>query len=344
MKKIFLLLIVFVLAVSCAPKKHYKNYKTTDIKKPWSWGKLQTIYVFADDDIWKIIKKPLKKVLEVEYYTTENEKYFEIKRASFTDLKEFYKYNNLIFLADINSKNDVSEYVKSVMKKELIDEVSKKKKAIYAVNNLWARDQVVAFVLGADKKNLFKEILGKRYKLFGIFKDKLYARIKEKVYKRELYPEKSFEKLPWRMDITKNYVLYKEDSNFTSFLNRIITKPDKYVSVYFEKMPKEQFGKSWILKTRDKIGEKYYEGDKIDSLSLSIFGKYKISKYKCIKISGRWQNKKYFVGGAFQCFGLYDDKSQTAYLIDNSVYYPDGKKLLSLIELEVISDTFIIKK
>ena len=92
------------------------------------------------------------------------------------------------------------------------------------------------------------------------------------------------------------------------------------------------------------IGEKYYEGDKIDTVSLTIFNNYKISKYRCIKISGRWQNKNYFIGGAFQAFGIYDKETQTAYLIDNSVYFPDGKKLLSLIELEVISDTFIIKK
>ena len=99
-----------------------------------------------------------------------------------------------------------------------------------------------------------------------------------------------------------------------------------------------------MLKTRDKIGKSFYEGDKIDDLSLTIRRKYKIGNYKCIKINGRWQNEKYYIGGAFQSFGIYDDKTGTAYLIDNSVYYPQGKKLLSLVELEVISSTFQVKE
>jgi len=344
MKKFLFLFLIGLLLFSCTHKKVYKkDTHTSDIKKPWSWGKLQTIYVFADDDLWEENYHYLKMILERKFFTTEDEKYFEIKRAPYKDLEEFYKYNNLLFLGIMNSSDDVSAYVKSVMKKKVTDEVTKKKRGIYAVNNLWAQDQIIAFVLAYDKKNLVSEVKEKNAKIFKIFLDKLYARIKEKTYKRELYPPSSFKDLPWKMDITKNYVLYKRGERFTSFLSRIVTKPDKYVAVYYEKIDKKDFGKEWMIKARSKIGETYYEGDKIDKLSFIVRRKYKIGKYKCIKIHGRWQNEKYYIGGAFQSFGIYDDKTHTAFLIDNSVYYPQGKKLLSMIELEVISSTFEIK-
>jgi len=49
------------------------------------------------------------------------------------------------------------------------------------------------------------------------------------------------------------------------------------------------------------------------------------------------------VGGAFQSFAFFDENSERAYLIDNSVYYPEGSKLEALIELEIISSSIVIK-
>ena len=343
MKKLFLLFFIVFFLFACGKSKPYKNYKTTDIHKPKAWGHLQIVYVFADDDIWNKTKGIIEKSLSQNYFTTENESYFEIKRAKFENLEQFYKYNNLIFLSNLKSNADVSNHVKSIMSQSTLENVQKNGAGIYPANNLWANDQIVSFIIGDGKKSLLNITYLQRDKIIEVFKNKLYARIKERVYRRELYSQKSFSKLPWKMDITKNYILYKEGKGFTSFLSRIITKPDKYVSVYYESMLQNKVDKNWMKKIREKIGNDYYEGDMIDSLFINT-QKDEIAGYKCYKMYGRWQNAQYFVGGAFQCYAFYDEKTKTAYLIDNSVYYPDGKKLLSLIELEVISNTFKVKR
>ena len=71
--------------------------------------------------------------------------------------------------------------------------------------------------------------------------------------------------------------------------------------------------------------------------------KAKIAGHNGWKISGMWINKKYTVGGAYQTFAFYDERTKRAYLIDNSVYFPEGYKLDALIELEVISNTLRLK-
>ena len=343
MKKLFLIFFVVLMIFSCGKdNKRYKNYKTSDIHKPRAWGQLQKVYVFADDDIWKKAKVILEKSLTRSYFTTEDEKYFEVERAKYDDIEQFYKYNNLIFLANLKSHDNVSEHVKSIMQQTTLDNVKKSGAGIYPTNNLWANDQIVSFIIADTPKNLINIIQLQSDEIFNIFKRKLYARIKERIYRRDLYSAKAFSKLPWTMDINKNYILYKEGKGFTSFINRIITKPDKYVSVYYESMPQDNVDKNWMKKIRAKIGSDYFEGDVIDSLFVDS-RKDKIAGYSCYKMYGRWQNAKYYIGGAFQSYAFYDKKNKIAYLIDNSVYYPAGYKLLSLIELEILSNTFKVK-
>ena len=71
--------------------------------------------------------------------------------------------------------------------------------------------------------------------------------------------------------------------------------------------------------------------------------KYQFAGFSGWRIDGTWMNKKYTAGGAFQSFAFYDEETQQAFLIDNSVYYPEGFKLDALIELELISETIQLK-
>ncbi|MCK5345363.1 MAG: DUF4837 family protein, partial [Candidatus Heimdallarchaeota archaeon] len=93
---------------------------------------------------------------------------------------------------------------------------------------------------------------------------------------------------------------------------------------------------------RKNISWKYYDEDEFFDKDIRI-QPYEIGSYQGWKFSGRWQNKKYAVGGAFQSFAFYDEAAKKAYLVDNSIYFPEGYKLAGLIETEVISQTIKIK-
>jgi len=346
MKKFLLILFVIAFIFGCSAKKEKYIPKAGKINphKPMSWGHRQTVYVFAEDDVWNALHSLLENNLGRDYFTTNNENYFEVKRAPLKSLEQFFKFNNILFLSYLNSNSELAQYIKQIMKKRVQQDIQKNGVAMYPLNNLWANDQFVLFLLADSKPNLMKFYKLQENKIFSLFKDKLYERIDRQTYKTEVYSVSEFAGFPWTLKLPKSYILYKKDAanRFVSYIARLREHADRYISVYYEKLDKKDFGRNWLKKKRAELAWKYFDEDEFADKDIST-EKAKLGTYDCLKLSGRWQNKKYLVGGAFQSFAVYDDKTSTAFLIDNSVYFPEGYKLSALIELEIISRTFSIK-
>jgi hypothetical protein len=309
-----------------------------------SWGHKQDIYVFADDNVWKEAEEVIRNTLERYQFTTENEPYFMVKRAPMKDMENFYKFNNLLFLANLNSDRPVAAYVKKVMGDQIKQEINENSVGVFPQDNLWARDQFVLFLLADTEENLLKLNYEMANKTFELFKDVLFERIKTQVYKSKIYSSSTFKKYDWDLQLPKSYTLYKQDdaNHYISFLARLRNKPDRYISVYSSPMATNLVNEDWLKKTRAELAWKYYDEDEFFDKDIR-FERYELNGFAGWKMSGRWQNKKYAVGGAFQCYGFFDETGKTAYLIDNSIYFPEGYKLAGLIELEVISNTFSVK-
>ncbi len=344
-ESIIFLLIIFFLIWGCSQKNNSNSTaKGTDIHKPFSWGHPQTVYVFADENVWKYAEPHLRQSLERVRFTTENEEYFEVKKAPINSIEQFYKFNNLVFFCDMESEEEVSVYVKSIMGDRIASEIEVDAVAMYPLDNLWARDQFVLFIVGDNERDLLSFNIMQANTIFDLFKEKLFERIKRQVYKQKIYAENTYQKFPWYLKLPKNYIVYKQDetNNFISFIARLKNKPDRFISVYYEKIAEENFGKKWLKQKRAELAWDYYEEDEFAERDIKM-EKSSLGKYDCWKLSGRWQNKKFIAGGAFLSFAIYDRNSQTAFLIDNSVYFPQGYKLPALIELEVISSTFVVR-
>jgi len=344
--KIVILGIILIIILGCSQKDNTKKAtdRGIDPHKPMSWGHKQTVYVFADDNVWKYAKGHLVKTLERLRFTTENEKVFVVKRAPIDNLDNFYKFNNLIFFCDLESNDPVSTYIKEIMGSKVELEVTENLVGMYTKENVWANDQFVLFILGSNEPNLLKFNILQSHNTFDLFKDKLFDRIRRQLYKTSIYSDNSFKAFPWTLNLPKKYILYKNDTanNFISYIARLRNKPDRYISVYFQKIPKEGFSRDWLKETRKKISWKYYDEDEFYDKDVRM-EKYKLAGHQGWRLTGRWQNKKHSVGGAFQSFAFYDEINGRAYLIDNSVYHPDGEKLEALYELEIISSTLKLK-
>lgn len=347
--KIKLLVILALLfSIGCKGKTE-QQYKPTgrrvDHKKPLAWGHGQTIYVFADDRVWKYAEKPLKDSIERFFYTTENETMFELKRADYKAMDQFYRFKNLIFLGHLESKEEVSSFIKERLTETALAGIDENGAGMYLMHNLWANDQLVVFIMGQTEEKLLRYNIIQAEDTFQSFREVLFQRTRSKIYGLEVYPDSFFKKQPWLIKIPKSYIVYKEDSEhrYLSFLSRKKDNADKYVTVYYEKMEENNVNLAWAVKTREKLAWDVYDEDEIvkeDTRSeLTDF-----KGRKAIKISGKWQNKKYAVGGAFQTFAFYDQQSKKAFFVDNSVFFPEGYKLSSLIELEIISRTIELKE
>ncbi|MBC8385296.1 MAG: DUF4837 family protein [Candidatus Cloacimonetes bacterium] len=344
MRKNLLILLVISFMIGCSDndQKYRSGSKKVDPRKPMSWGHPQTIYVFADDHIWNKVKPDIEANLGRFYFTTENETYFEIKHAPVNSIEQFFKFNNLLFLTDLSSNGEVSKYVNEIMNEKVKTEISQNSIGMYPKENLWANDQYLLFILADDQQNLVRFNELQANKTFELFKEKLFQRIAGQSYKQKIYSPAFFEKFPWDLKLTKNYIVYEEAPDFISFLARLRNHPDRYISVYSEKISEELFGKKWLLEKRGEIAWKHFDEDEFSDQDIKT-EKSKLGRYDCLKLSGRWQNKKHAVGGCFQSFAVYDKTSGTAFIIDNSIYFPEGFKLAGLIEMEVISRTFKIK-
>ncbi|MBN1327344.1 MAG: hypothetical protein JW996_05280, partial [Candidatus Cloacimonetes bacterium] len=60
MKKILILLTMIFLLLACSPSNENRSgKKLIDPRKPMAWGHPQTVYVFADNNVWKYAETPL---------------------------------------------------------------------------------------------------------------------------------------------------------------------------------------------------------------------------------------------------------------------------------------------
>ena len=332
-------ILILLALLACSQEERPASHS----RLPMSWGQKQKIYVFADPHVWKMAEEPLRYTLERPIFTTFNEKEFEIEHADIEKIEQFYKFNNVIFIGDLGSEDAVSVYLKDYLSKEVMQNVQETSVGMFVKHDLWARNQLAMFLLGTSKTTVTKLIQLRADAIYQPFDKMLHKRIAQQTFRQKRYNDSAFSKYPWRMDITKNYQPYATDTanNFISFIARLRNKPDRYLAVYYEKMPREKFTRDWLKKTRARLAWDYYDEDEFDASSASVQN-YTLGSYEGLRLKGMWQNKKYAVGGAFQTFGFYHEASQTAYVIDNSVYWPDGYKLPGLIELEEISKTIEI--
>jgi len=348
MKKFVLMMVVIMVLVSCGKQEKgfagIMNEVVKDRKKPLAWGKKQKIYVFTDDKIWKYAEDELRQTIERTYYTTINEKMFELERVPFSKLEDYFRFNNLIFYSDVSSEQEVSKYVKERLGSKIDERIAADGGAIYPAYNLWADDQLVLFIVGETEERLLKLNILQASKVWEIFKQRLYKRIEYQVYRSRRKPMSNFTDKIWELELPDKYVKYKEDNinHFTSYLARSKSQSDRYISVYYEDMPENIITRDWLIEKRNEIAGKYYDGDKFDKQDVTI-GNTEISGYSGLKIMGRWQNEKHYMGGAFSCFAFWEPVKKQVFIIDNSVYYPEGDKLTALIELEIISNSFRLK-
>lgn len=346
MRKIITIILLVFLVFSCSKKEDSPKQQTNhkDRSKPLAWGHRQTIYAFSDSPVWKYAEDDIRQTLERTYYTTVNEKMFTLERPDYENIDDFFRFNNLLFYCNMESNDPVSTYVKDILGDQVNATISADGAAIFPVFNLWADDQLVLFIVGENEEKLLKINMLQAEDIWKIFKRQFFKRIEYLTYRERFKPMKNYESKIWEIDIPSRYVLFKDDpqANFTSYLGRSSSKPDRFIAVYHEKADSSKLCKDWLIDKRNELAQKYYEGDSFTREDI-MTRKYEIAGHDGWMIRGRWQNDKHAIGGAFTAFAFYDKRTENLFLIDNSVYYPEGDKLPALIELEVISNSLKIK-
>jgi hypothetical protein len=353
MHKLFLLALVLIGLAGCfktkAPSDRYTAFDNLiDHAKPLAMGDDRDVHVFCDPANWKALEPFIRSGIEREVPIVYPEKYFNL---ILTDVKEagaLAKYKNILYIGDLASSAAVSTHMKSVLAQDFITRVQNSGGDLFVAKNHSSRDQIVLFLLGKDALSLSKIGALQADPIFGLLLRRFAERQGYYAYQGKVLPSSFFEPYPFSLHIPDTYRIYSNDrsGNFLSFLYRARMQnreiPDKYVSVYHESMPENKLDLNWLLSKRKELGIKYFEGDEFDA-DLIRKEPFRFGAYEGYRLLGAWKNMKHAIGGGFQSFAFWDAKTKTAYLIDNSVYFPAGDKLPILVELYTISNSIQIK-
>ena len=329
--------------------EHGRSEFVTNRRNPMSWGHNQTIYVFADRDVWHATEPLLRYSLERDFFTTENETLFDIVHGDIDRINHFFRFRNLIFIGDLNSNQPVSAYINRVMSEQALDSVRQRGASMFMNLNPWANDQLVMFFIGDGTQNLRYFMLENNDAYFQIFKNRFIARAVYQSQRVKGLRDSFFRGLPFIMYIPETYRVFRRDleNNFISFIwrsrNDQTHNPDLYISIYWEYADENPLDDDWLVNKRAEIAWKYHDEDEFDPNAVTR-GMMDFNGREAWFVSGAWQNRKHFMGGAFRAFAFWDEELKIVYMIDTSIYFPAGNKLRHLLEMEGIAKTIVPRK
>jgi hypothetical protein len=308
-----------------------------------SWGQPQVIYVFAENAVWDQLEKPLRASLESTFLTTQEELWFTLKHVPADQFDTYFKYNNILFLYAGDGNGDATDRAGALLGSQ-VNGMPADSAAVFTRDNLWCRDQLIVFTAAGSTKELVSYAPRAADFLFKLFSDRFRQRMATVAFQQRLRPQSELKGLPWTASIPYGYNPFRKDSasGFTSYLKRITDHPDRYFAVYRAEYDGKTDLLPWAIQTRNRIIGRFYEGDSISAAGIRS-GEIALGGRNTFCMWGRWQNTKYYVGGAFECYLVRDPGSRYVYFVDNSVFFPDDNKLPALLELDGISQTFRLR-
>jgi hypothetical protein len=332
LRKIFKILliplIIFLFVIQC------KNYSS-------AMGSERQIYVFADSLLWKEIKPMVEECFHSYVYTPRAERSFFINRKSLEDLNSLKERLNLIFIGTTEDRNQVNDYLMKLIPAEFVNDVNNDKSFYFFKDNLFLGDQISLFMM-AKNADSFKQIFPNlKNDIFKRFEEKYFARLKERMYKQgeQLDLEEFLEtEFGYKVRVQHDYFIANQnpDEKYV-WLRRM--DPDRWLSIWKVKMDSSLFSLDSLIKIRNDMTIKYYDGDRVNfeetSLKMSSLGGQDVNK-----LTGTWTNDSLVVGGPFRMYAVPDIKDNSLYLVDIAVMAPSKNKKAFIDQLEVIAQTF----
>jgi hypothetical protein len=333
----------------------YNRYDNVmNMEKPVAYGEDQDIYIFASKTLRESLSPVLDATLARKYVLTIEEQCFFPTYEDISEIEEYSKYKNLILCGVLGGDDAVSKYMLKNLDEGLVQAARESGGEIFVVNNLYVRDQIILYILAKDEASLEDLVNQRSSQIFDYFINKYKQRLAYQAYRSEVVEDRFFEDRPFSIKIPVLYRLFKDEKAedaeeyFLSFIfqpaNPNANLADKYVSVYHEPMPENEIDAQWLYNKRQELTAKYLDGDEILDDKYSV-EETELAGYKALRMYGHWVNRELVggVGGAFQTYAFWHDSTETAYLVDNIVYFPDGNKLPVLLELSMISESISVK-
>ncbi len=332
MRKIFLIVITSVFTSSCQ-------------REIPSSGNEKEIVVIADSLDYAFLQDELSRTFERKIATPWPEKIFELKPVSADKMENYFNHPRLLLIGILDSATPAASRIESMLAPDVAERIRSGQNYVLQKDDPWAKDQRLTVLCAVQRDTLKQRISSHRDELFSMFDQFVTERMQKEMYsqfERKELAKTLLEKYGWTLRIQHDYHLYKEfpQENFV-MLRR--SWPERWLFVSWEKSnnPK-QITRDEIITWRNRIGQRFYEGDKIVDNELT-FHQVDFAGHRALETQGLWENEKKVAGGPFKAWAFYDNSTQHVFFIDIAVFAPGKDKVKFLRQLEIMARTFYTK-
>ncbi len=315
-------------------------------RRPAVRGPEYAVYIFAEDEDWKILEPVFEQIFNRIVYTPQAESHFEIVHADPANMGDYLAHRQIIFAASLKSEGKVADIVKrSVSRPELLDKVKSGESFLFKKEDQWTPHQLILTLVSNTVEDLAQKMMENKdliYQILYDFQQKMVFDYMYRTLENKELSQKLMDKYQWTVRVQHDYFLALEDSaNGFVFLRR--RYPERWFFVkWIEGGNPDVISKEWYFNLRDSIGVWYYGGDRVNrsygrTKEINFLGRW------CLMIEGLWENEEKVAGGPFLAYVFYDEGTDRIYAIDCAVFYPADKKLPFLDQLNAMAMTFKTK-
>ncbi|RMF65834.1 MAG: DUF4837 family protein [Calditrichaeota bacterium] len=333
-KTIFLLLLATValsVATGCG-------------RKTRGFGEGTELYVIADKENWKALEPTLREVFEHVVETPQPEKVFEVFWVPPERFNEFATRKNLVIIGTLNSQGEIDQKVAGMLSAGVKQKVLSGSAFVFPKKDPWAKNQLLVVLASPTPQDLEAKLKENKDYLYGLFETKLVEETTQQMYKtleQKDLSEKLLKNYGWTLRVQHDYFINTErkQDRFV-MLRRSLADRERWLFVHWiEDGDPSVIDQDWVVKTRNKLTAKFYEGDRInpdhvESKEVEFAGR------PALLVQGLWENEQKMAGGPFRTYAFYDEESGRIYLVDIAVFHPAGKKEPFLRQLDIMAHTF----
>ena len=325
----------------------------TNSHKP-AIGNDDDIIVIADSSLYYELEAEMLHVFEKIIYTPQPENLFNLMRENLGKLNRLKSRKNIIILGTLDSDDKTSQYIKKSLDSSVTKMIKSGEEVFINQNDLWAKNQLVMFIVANSVDELKKNILNNNKELLYSFRKTSNKRLFSQLYKPRLENKKIeaelLSKYGWTMYIQPDIELAKSDSvnNFVwlrSGRNRDI---ERWLFVHWIENANAQYlNHDSLTEIRNRVTKKYFRVSD-DSVYVNIshgMSKPMISQANfngryALMCQGFWKFSDKSGGGPFISYSFLDEKTGRFYMIDASVFAPKYYKKKLIQRADVILTSF----
>lgn len=348
-KPLFGFLILLLMFASCDEQE-----MTSEGFLPSSSGMADEVIIVGDPVLWK---KGFEEAFKDEFYKMYPilPQFEPTVRFSFVPFDQFSRlfkrHRNIIFLADLSSNAQVSEFVSKSLGDEYTAKALNDTDFFFALKrDMWAKPQMLMFVFGSNEEELMANVKKNGYKLSDqiLSNDLIHKYLAVQKAGEENYEIESILESELKIDmrIPKGYFVAKQDSSMLWIRQET---DDVSANLFFKIVSLDSFTNQPYagVDMRNELGKFVESGAKGAYMISDTILPFKVRSvylngYEAIDTRGLWRMQGDFMGGPFVNYLILDQKNNRVVMLDGWVFSPKVKKKPQIRALEATLSTFSI--